>query len=983
MSPMSRLNISFLGTFQVLLDRQPITHFRSTNIQGLLAYLLLQGKKPLSREWLTALFWPDEPEQTARNNLRQSLFRLRQLLGDMDEPAHPYLLVTRQTVQFNPDSDFALDVQHFLQAVDSGDLATAVTYYHGDLLPGFTCDSVAFEDWLRQERESLHVLALETMWEVGQDCLRNGRYPQAQTLARQQLSLEPWREQAHRQLMQALALAGDRANALNQFEQCQIVLWEELAIEPAPETVALFEEIKAGRIGAVVANETIQPPAKIKHNLPATTSQLIGRELELVQIGQLLTQDRQRLVSIVGPGGVGKTRLGLAVGSSLLAHFQDGVYFVDLAPLAQPDEIVTAIAAVLNYQPPDKNQPLLPQLLASLRQQLLLLILDNFEHLLVGAPLVNELLQACLHLAILVTSRQRLSLAVENRYELGGLHFPDWLTPEDALDYTAVQLFVANGRRLRSNFAITESNVAAVVHICQLVQGMPLGLLLAAAWLQLLSPAEIAEEIEQSFDFLAVELVDLPSRQRSMQAVFEHSWQLLTPAEQTVLAKLSVFRGGFTREAAEQVTGASLRVLLALVNKSLLQRQVGDGRFTMHELLRQFAAAKRRVLDTNDVTLRAHGRYFATLIQANTWPVDNMFDWARQNLADKDNIQRAWDYALENVLAEELLNLSQWILVYAYLMQGIPSSHLLHHAIHTLRQHGYPETDKVILGLRFRLGLLEYGVVDMGQLKVQILELLAEVEKQSYSDLQLLLYSGLGQLFDESHDSEAVSWYAKAYSLAVVMGDETLIRVVDVHRICIHVNFGLQDETTVRQLEAHRAFFEPQFPRSETFYRILWCLQNISRTEGAYEKAIQYGKQSLHVAQHWRSAWAISSSLGGLADTYTRMGLLAEAKKQYLDGLEWTLAIAQVWQTLGYLYYVAIYHPEMIGGQATAVAILSMITHHDEANAYHQQLIGDALPPIKAEIGEAAFAAAWAQGKAMDFNTAVSLIRTHLSASEL
>ncbi|MCA9969327.1 MAG: hypothetical protein KC425_03880, partial [Anaerolineales bacterium] len=315
---MSRLTLSVLGTFQAISAEQPITHFRSANNQGLLVYLALQSDRPHARELLAALFWPEEAEANARNNLRQSLYQLRKLLGDLATSAQPYLLVTRQTVQFNPASDFKLDVQQFLQAVDAGDLETAVALYPGDLLPGFPCGSREFEAWLRQMRESLHTLALETMLVAARDCLRHGRYAQAQALARQQLALEPWREQAHRQLMEALVLAGDRANALQQFALCRSVLWEELGIAPAPETAALFADIQAGRIGAVTAAETIRPPLKIRHNLPAFTTELVGRELEIAQIGQLLTQDRQRLVSIVGPGGMGKTRVGVAVGETLL-----------------------------------------------------------------------------------------------------------------------------------------------------------------------------------------------------------------------------------------------------------------------------------------------------------------------------------------------------------------------------------------------------------------------------------------------------------------------------------------------------------------------------------------------------------------------------------------------------------------------------------------------------------------------------------------
>ncbi len=188
-------------------------------------------------------------------------------------------------------------------------------------------------------------------------------------------------------------------------------------------------------------------------------------------------------MTIVGPGGMGKTRLGLAVGTALLEQFADGVYFVDLAPLAHPDEIGSAIAAALDYQAPDKTKELFPQLLTTLSQQQMLLILDNFEHLLAGAPLVNDILQARPQLSILATSRQRLNLVGESRFELGGLDFPDWLTPEDAVEYTAVQLFVENGRRVQPDFVLNDSNVTDVVRICQLAQGMTLGLLLAATWL--------------------------------------------------------------------------------------------------------------------------------------------------------------------------------------------------------------------------------------------------------------------------------------------------------------------------------------------------------------------------------------------------------------------------------------------------------------------------------------------------------------------
>ena len=195
-----QLSLSFLGTLAVKQGEQIIAHFRSTNVQGLLVYLALQAERPFPRESLATLFWPDQPDSIAKRNLRQTLYQLHQLLNDSDEQERPFLLVTRHTIQFNRASDHRLDVHQFLTALDEGDLATAVSHYPADLLAGFTCDSLEFEEWLRGERERLHRLALDAMSKLTARHLRNGRIPEAQATARRQLTLEPWSETAHQQV---------------------------------------------------------------------------------------------------------------------------------------------------------------------------------------------------------------------------------------------------------------------------------------------------------------------------------------------------------------------------------------------------------------------------------------------------------------------------------------------------------------------------------------------------------------------------------------------------------------------------------------------------------------------------------------------------------------------------------------------------------------------------------------------------------------
>ncbi len=305
---MPKLVLSFLGGFQVLFDQHPLTRFRSANNQGLLVYLACNRDKPISRETLAALFWPEASEKVARHNLRQALYRMRKLLNSSGAT---YLLVNRKTVQFNAASDYVLDVEQFTTAVETNNLAEAVNYYAGDLLQGFSCPSEPFEEWLRSQREYLHQLALEAMLQVAEDSLQADDYATAVTMAQRQLVLEPWREPAYRQLMQAYALMGDRSNALAQFERCREQLWAEIGVEPAPETMQLYADIKSGRVGMATAVKPITPPVKTKHNLPADTTPFIGREKE--------TTDTQHIIQ-AGSAAAGDDRCSRWHGQDTFGH---------------------------------------------------------------------------------------------------------------------------------------------------------------------------------------------------------------------------------------------------------------------------------------------------------------------------------------------------------------------------------------------------------------------------------------------------------------------------------------------------------------------------------------------------------------------------------------------------------------------------------------------------------------------------------------
>ncbi|HSR29272.1 MAG TPA: protein kinase, partial [Anaerolineae bacterium] len=344
-----------------------------------------------------------------------------------------------------------------------------------------------------------------------------------------------------------------------------------------------------------------------RHNLPAQATPFVGREAELAELACLLAEPQARLITILGAGGMGKTRLALEAGAGALDGFEDGVYLVPLAPLQSAQAIVPAVARAVGLSFSDDGEPR-DQLLDHLNPRTMLLLLDNFEHLLAhptvpathghgklgdgdGAGLVDDLLSAAPGVKVLATSRLRLNVQGEQLFHLLGMEVPHGEATADAGAYSAVKLFVQGARRVRPGFELAGRDQQYVARICRLVAGMPLAILLAAAWVELLSPEEIEGEIAASLDFLETDLRDVPERQRSIQAVFDYSWNLLGERERAVFAGLSVFRGGFLREAAQAVTGATLRELKALVDKSLLHR-TPTGRYEIHELLRQYGLEK-------------------------------------------------------------------------------------------------------------------------------------------------------------------------------------------------------------------------------------------------------------------------------------------------------------------------------------------------------------------------------------------------------
>ena len=687
---MSPLQLFLFGPPRIERDGKPVeSGLRKAD--ALLIYLAVT-RQFHSRDALAALFWPEDNQSTARANLRRALHRLSTALGKQT------LLVQAETVGLDPLAAVQIDSEFFQHQIDAYAAAAtsapvlneaalaaflaAAELYRDEFLAGFTLlDSPAFDDWQYFQRESFRQSFAGLLDRLVKHYQSGRHFDQSIPFARRRLTLDPLHEPAHCQLMELYAQAGNQAAALRQFAECERILQTDLDVPPAAETRALYEAIRSKQFpireqttrpesaAASSAQEMISRPhvqvlpTAPRHNLLAQPTPFVGREQELIDIEKRLRDPACRLLTLTGPGGAGKTRLAIRAAQRLLeAPLQtglcsDGLFFVSLAPLQTPAEIAPAVVSALDltlYQ----DRALKEQLLAYLADKQILLILDNFEHLLDGSVLVSEILTVAPTVKIVTTSREALNLAEEWFHPIAGLSFPQ--SQESAVlplqAYGAVRLFEQCAQRAQVGFSL-EKEAEQVVRICRLVDGMPLAIELAASWLRTVTAAFVADEIERSLDILTTQQRNVPERHRSMRAVLEQSWQMLSSTERQVLMRLSICRGGFGNEAATRIAAASLPTLALLVEKSLL-RTMANNRYQMHELIRQFAEAHLQATAADEpATRQRHTAYYLAFLVARG---PGMFkDDAQRPTAELseelENIRMAWRWAVaqNDVVAAE------------------------------------------------------------------------------------------------------------------------------------------------------------------------------------------------------------------------------------------------------------------------------------------------------------------------------------------
>ncbi|MEZ4861016.1 MAG: BTAD domain-containing putative transcriptional regulator [Caldilineaceae bacterium] len=674
-----RLELTLFGTPEIRWHGQIVTGFRSSKAQALLYYLAVTGRAQ-ARPTLAGLLWGDQPEAAARTSLSKCLSNLRALVGDA-------VVVERQTVAFNRHHLYHLDTEHFLAGIGQPPTPETIhtwqatlARYRGDFLEGFYVrEAPDFEQWVLVQRAYYRESVVQGLHTLANWHEQQGDLLQAISYTRRLLTLEPWREEAHRQLMMRLAHNGQRAAALAQYLVCCQVLDEELGVAPDQETMTLYEQIRddkawlgkrngqgAGHASPPLPTSPTALPDEARERLftvPAATTPLIGRAQELAELSALLTNPICRLITLFGLGGIGKTRLALAAASepAVTTAFPAGVAFVALAgvttPQFLPDTLLNALALVRqSAQSPQQ------QLLTWLRPRRLLLVLDNYEHLLPDVALLLELLQNAPQVTLLVTSRERLQLQAEWLLTLTGLAYPTELSVlatgsanQDAAEhaYPALALFWQRVRQLHRHFAPDLAERQAILQICRLTEGIPLALELAAGAAQHYPCVQIAAELAHGQPPAARPLRDRPLRHQSLHASLDHSWRLLTPAEQHLLCQLAVFRGGFYGSAAQQVAGVALPELATLVDKSLVQlgtNPLDAERYAMHELIRQYLFAKLQAAGELTAAQQRHCHYYLALAQEaeaklHTTEHRQMLDCLEIN---HDNLRAALTWALTN-----------------------------------------------------------------------------------------------------------------------------------------------------------------------------------------------------------------------------------------------------------------------------------------------------------------------------------------------
>ena len=839
--------------------------FTSPQLLLLLAYLALEG--PKDRRFLAELFWLGTKDPPAR--LSVALTRLRKGVPGVVEVDSRRVRVSVET-----------DARELLSALERRELSAGIALYGGPFLDGVYLHDWGseLEEWVYATREFVAGRVGEALVSLAETEAGSGRFEAA--AARAERALELVGEAADPEMLgrlHALLLAGGAPGAAF----------------VADEAAAFEIEIETSQEGARsrFRRDVIDPAGPIPHNLPASAIAFVGRERELNEIVTLLADAGHRLVTLTGPGGVGKTRLALRVAAEVLHRgtYPGGVYWVELDSLITSEFIPASMAEVMGV-PLQGTDPVLEQVAAAVGEGRVVLLLDNYEHLIDGATVPAELLARCPNLKVLVTSRERLNLEEEWLFPVQGLAFPsaEEAVLERPTHFDALRLFIQQARRNRPDYSLTEENLPHVVEICRLVEGSPLGLELAATWIRAMTVPEIAREIERSTDFLTTRTRNVAARHRSIRAAFESSWALLEPREQEALARLSVFRGGFRREAAAEVVGTTIPLLVSLIDKSLL-RMTPTGRYDRHPLLYAYMREKLGQDPEEEARIRErHAAYFAKLLNDRSGGVAGPRQGEVLATVEEElgNVRAAWDWAVtagrEDVIERLLATLEQF---YDARSRFHEARDLFERAVAAF-EGGPPSPARILVHSRLRaeLGWFLYRLSDYrsaGDLLHESIETFRRLGDRA-------------ELANALHDLARVALTLGDYPEAEGLLEECLAmqsELADIRTVAGVLNsLGMVAYEKGEYQEAGRRFREGIALQQEVGDRravatSLLDLGNTAYRLGNYLEAFEYLQEGLGHSRDLADRMLEAAYLNGLGNVVQRQGKVDASRRFYLDSL--------------------------------------------------------------------------------------------------
>ena len=659
----------------------------------------------------------------------------------------------------------------------------------------------------------------------------------------------------------------------------------------------------------------LQSLSNYRQNLPNYPTAFIDREMEQANLADLLSNENCRLITLIGPGGVGKTRLALQVAAQQMNNFKDGVYFVPVAAPKTPDLIPSILAQTFKYNFFEQKDPL--SLIADfLREKSMLLVIDNFEHLSQGGVFLSTLLDNAPGLKIIVTSRELLNLHEEWIYEVHGLSFPPQNSSDPIEQYSAVQLFINSAQRVLAGFNPNSEDLAAIARICQIVDGIPLAIELATAWIRTLSCKEIAIEIELNLDFLSTTMRDLPIRHRSLRAVFEHSWNLLSEEGRRTYRNLAVFRGGFTADAALQVAKASPIELATFVDHSLLRR-VSHGRFEIIEVLRHFAEYKLRESQEDfDNAYTMHSAYYTDLLNSN-YPGMMSSDQVRSVDAIRteiENIRAAWTWTVDKRnwadVEKSMYGFIVYIEITGHYADGLE---VFSKALEKLNSRPAPELEWLQANIKLRVAWMQFCIGDHPSGIQKLQEVL-----DKFSQLGARLEIGIAYYFlSKANDRLNLSQLAieQAEKGLLIFRDEQFSGQRHVRSLTAHLLevYGLALLKLDRVKEAEKVLQESLHIHQELGQRfgsvhVLEALGRVLTAEGDISGALALRLQALKIAKDFGNKYSISILLNNLCHIYTIMNEYDIAIRYQQESIVISREIGHRWLTaiglnnLGYIF---------------------------------------------------------------------------------